>query len=83
MRRSRPFIPVDLGRRADSADGPWPAGDECSPIGWFRSAFDAGSVRKGFRVPKEGVQKCPPNFGKCGPIVMKFCTMVDEALGCL
>jgi len=25
VRRSRPFIPVDVGRRADSADGPWPA----------------------------------------------------------
>jgi len=59
----------------------WPG--ECSLIGWFRSAFDARSVRNGFRVPKEGVQKCPPNFAKCEPIVMKFCTMVDEALGCL
>ena len=34
VRRSRPFIPMDVGRRVDSADRPWPAG-ECSLIGWF------------------------------------------------
>jgi len=34
-------------------------------------------------VPKEEVQKCPLNFAKYGPIVMKFRMMVDEALGYL
>ena len=34
----------------------------------------------GFRLPKEWVQKYLPNFAKCGPIVTKFCTMIEEAL---
>ena len=61
-----------LGRQASVHAG------ECAR---FRFAFDARSIRNGSDVPKEGVQKCPLNFAKCGPIVMKFCTMVEEALG--
>ena len=64
---------------------------ERSLIGWvsvrwlvnFDPRFDAGSDTSSYRLSKEWVQKCLPNFAKYGPIVTKFCTMIEEALGYL